>query len=62
MEENIPDSHICQQNAERQDWKGDGKVQNCRVRLQINQNCYCTLNNIQGVNDAKSLVHKYLNK
>ena len=62
MEEDLPDSHICQQNVERQDRQRDGKVQESRIRLQGNQDCNCKCLFIQGVTDAKHLVKKYLNK
>ena len=62
MEEDLPDSHICQQNVERQNWQRNGKVQDSRIRLQGNQDCHCICLFSQGVTDAKNLVKKYLNK
>lgn len=62
MEEDIPHSYIRQQNAQKQDRERDGKVQNGRIRLQGDKNSNSTFTSIQGVNDAKTLVNKYLNK
>lgn len=62
MEKNTAHPHLREQDAAQQNRKGDGEVQDSRVRLQGNKNSHSTASTIQGVNDAKTLVNKYLNK
>jgi hypothetical protein len=62
MEKDTAHPHLREQDAAQKNRERNGEVPHSRVRLQGNQDCHGNSYTMQGVNDAKTLVTKYLNK